>query len=94
MIIELGTEKGKSEKRIYFAGWFPETWRTACIAINFYQDTLQLSDHCPITYVLEGDRVIAGVVVASIADCLDTPSATSYADCSELDKLYPPLLMQ
>jgi hypothetical protein len=77
--------------------WFPEGLGVACIAVDFSQDNEKAIAHFPLTYFLEGDLIIAGVVLAGLTACLDVPFSTSYGkqcyeDYAELDELYLPIL--
>jgi hypothetical protein len=90
-------EQLKRHRRVHIVHWFPEGVGIACMALVFSQNSEKVFSHFPLTYFLEGDVVIAGVVLAGLASCLDAPFGPSYGhgdykDYWELDKLYDSIL--
>jgi hypothetical protein len=85
-------KKVEQDQLVYIVNWFPEHMGIACVAMKHSQNTKQEFLHFPLSYFLEGDLVIAGIVLAGSGDCLKVPFGTSGGDYSELDALYSSVL--
>jgi hypothetical protein len=87
--------KVENDERVYIVPWYPADCQIACMAMNFSQNNEQPFAHLPLTYLLEGDCAIGGVVIADVAKCLNVCLNTDDRydrESLELDRIYLPIL--